>query len=172
MSTMDKKTKQIVIYAIGAVVFVGVIFWGFVGKNSESDSQGFSSSVLAATENSFDFGTISISGGNVSHEFVVINDGTNPVVVEKVYTTCGCTTAILTDASNKEYGPFGMQGHGTSPDTRAEIGPGESLTVRAIFDPAAHGPSGVGLAQRSVYIETNSAKSPKLEFSFQASVTP
>ena len=105
MSTMDKKTKQIVIYAIGAVVFVGVIFWGFVGKNSDSDSQGFSSSVLATTENTFDFGTISINGGNVSHEFVVINDGTNPVVVEKVYTTCGCTTAILTDASNKEYRP-------------------------------------------------------------------
>ena len=45
------------------------------------------------------------------------------------------------------------------------------MMLEAVFDPAAHGPSGVGLAQRYVYLETNSAKSPKLEISFQAMVT-
>jgi len=167
----DMKTKHLAVYVIGGLLLVALIFWGrAAGENDNGDSP-YSASVLVSTETDFDFGTIPMYGGDVVHEFTAINDGTEPIVVGKVYTTCGCTTAILVDASGKEYGEFGMQGHGLPSDTKVEVGPGEPLLVRAIFDPAAHGPSGVGLADRSVYVETNSAKSPKLEFSFKALVT-
>ena len=50
------------------------------------------------------------------------------------------------------------------------IAPGGTVTVRALFDPAAHGPAGVGLASRSIYIKTNSRQTPDLEVRFSALV--
>jgi len=63
-----------------------------------------------------------------------------------------------------------MPGHAGPSKTNITVKPGESVVVETIFDPAAHGPSGVGLAERSVYLESNSQKSPKLELKFSAVV--
>ncbi|HEY4473788.1 MAG: hypothetical protein A3D67_01180 [Candidatus Lloydbacteria bacterium RIFCSPHIGHO2_02_FULL_51_22] len=127
-------------------------------------------SVLTANETDFDFGTIKMSDGKVTHSFEVANVGSAPIMVTSVYTSCMCTTALVTDAGGKESGPFGMPGH-TSPYTEILIGIGETARVVAVFDPAAHGPSGVGLADRSIYLETNSAQTPRVELKFKALVT-
>ena len=64
-----------------------------------------------------------------------------------------------------------MPGHkGLRASADMEVPAGESVKVEVIYDPALHGPSGVGLAQRSVYIETNSKVAPRLELKFQAMV--
>ena len=144
----------------------------FHAANIEPEtSSEYSASAIAVSHTTFDFGTISMKDGNVSHEFELKNEGTEPLTIEKVSTSCMCTTAFLIDSSGKKYGGFGMPGHGTA-RADVEIGPGETLILEAVFDPAAHGPSGVGLAQRFIYLETNSSKSPKLELSFNATVTP
>lgn len=168
---MKKKTIEPIPYIIVAsVIIIGVLLvWGLSG--SDSGSAEYSASALVAAERSFDFQTVSMKDGKVSHEFQVRNNGESPVNVTKVYTSCMCTAAVIIDSSGKRYGIFGMQGHGGSSRVNIEVAPGESVVVEAIFDPAAHGPSGVGLVRRSIYLETNSAKSPKLEFSFQAMVT-
>lgn len=170
---MNKKTKKQIVYSVGIAVFIGIAFLAMSGSNGNGDGVSpYSASTLTASENTFNFGSIPINGGNVTHEFTIRNDGEEPVVIEKVYTSCMCTSALITDKSGEKYGAFGMPGHGTPSGTKIEVGPGESVTVMAIYDPAAHGPSGIGFVDRSIYLETNSAKSPKLELSFQATVTP
>ncbi|MBI5798635.1 MAG: hypothetical protein HZB10_01760, partial [Candidatus Yonathbacteria bacterium] len=87
----------------------------------------------------------------------------------KLFTSCMCTTASIT-ADGKNFGPFGMQGHGFIPPISATIAPNATATVDVTFDPNAHGPAGVGYIQRTVFIE-NSAGDP-LEINFSVTVTP
>ena len=79
--------------------------------------------------------------------------------------------AILRTSSGKELGPYGMPGHGGfAPAINQIVASGEEITVKVIFDPAAHGPAGVGLIERAVYVENNSGK--PVEIQFKAVVTP
>lgn len=163
-----------------AISIVGLTMWitksGFKNVNTASVSSDSEISlkseygILTVEEARFDFGIISMKNGDVSHVFEIKNDGAEPVIIEKIYTSCMCTIAYITDSSGKRYGGFGMPGHGLFSGTNIAVRPGESATVEAIFDPKAHGPSGVGLAERSIYLETNSVKLPKLELSFRATV--
>ncbi len=124
---------------------------------------------LAAEEQSFDFGTISMAKGKVSHAFKVKNTGNEPVPVGKIYTSCMCTQVTMTKGGEK-WGPFGMPGHVSVPSIDQTLAPGEEVELEAIFDPAAHGPAGVGTINRQVFMETNGIKIMQLGFS--ANVTP
>ena len=173
---MDKKTKRIVLWSIiGLLILVGTFMLISANGNNEtkkgSETTTYSASAITSGESNFDFGTISMEDGPVSHNFKVTNDGTEPVQIGKIYTSCACTTAYIIDSSGEKYGKFGMPGHrGLRATADVVVQPGESVEVEAIFDPAFHGPSGVGLIDRSIYLETNSAKSPKLELRFRATV--
>ena len=157
---MNKTTKQIVIW--GAVIlFVAGVVWLAV-RDKDNSAASYSMGMLTASEERFDFGRTPMEGGNVTHQFELKNESEETVTIEKVFTSCMCTTARIYESV------FGMHG---SQQTSIEVGVGESVMVEAIFDPAAHGPAGVGLAQRSIYIETNSSKSPKVELQFEAMVT-
>ena len=167
--------NNLIIYSIGAGLLIILASLLIINKNKSSDSAELTANVSAGfftvTENDWDFGTISMRTGNVSHKFEVKNEGTEPLTINKVYTSCMCTNAKITDGMGKNYGTFGMPGHGGGASrTNVQVGAGESITVEAIFDPAAHGPSGVGLAQRTVYLETNSNKTSSLELNFVATV--
>jgi hypothetical protein len=80
-----------------------------------------------------------------------------------------CTTALLVKGV-KQFGPFGMPGHAPIPAIDQTLAPGERAYVEVVFDPAAHGPAGVGLIERVVTIE-NSAQQP-VQLAFSARVTP
>ena len=170
---MNEKTKNIVHYSIGIVFLAGVMALLYAGGERAGDAGGssYSKSTLSAMADNFDFGTVAMKDGEVTHEFELKNGGGESIVIQKVYTSCMCTTAYVTDSAGEKYGKFGMPGHRVLAKTNIKVDPGESAVLKAVFDPAAHGPNGVGLAQRSIYIETNSAKSPKLEVKFQAMVT-
>ena len=116
---------------------------------------------LKADETLYNFGNISMAAGNVSHIFRVKNLGAEAVTVSKLYTSCMCTTATL-KAGGKSYGPIGMAGHGFVPKINAVVAPGEEITVEAVFDPAAHGPAGVGTIERAVYLEGNPGETLEL----------
>ena len=165
------KPSNIITFAVILLVaIVGVIFVSNGKSNPTPNTQ--SASILSVLENSFDFGTISMKNGDVSKVFAVKNEGSEPVVINKVYTSCMCTVAKITSASGETEGPFGMPGHGGAASKASiEIKAGETVQVEAIFNPAAHGPSGVGLANRTVYLETNSTQTPKVELDFTAIVT-
>lgn len=171
--------KKNILIIIGiAAIFAG-LFWLQLRlyKNvgaSDSPSSGAQAnllpSVLGASELKYDFGSISMANGNVTHKFQINNTALEPVTITKVYTSCMCTTAILI-RNDEQFGPFGMPGHGgPSPRISETMQPGEQAVLEVIFDPNAHGPAGVGRIARSVYIE-NDISEP-LELQFNALVTP
>lgn len=135
----------------------------------EQQSAVINSSVLAIDNNSYDFGTISMAKGEVAYEFKIKNTGTEELKIGKVYTSCMCTTARFIKGDIQK-GPFGMAGHGYIPPVNEMLEPGEEATVKVIFDPAAHGPAGIGPIKRLVYIESDGSVIGELEIS--ASVIP
>ncbi len=124
---------------------------------------------LVAAEPFYDLGTISMAAGKISRVFTITNSGGTPVQVKKIYTSCMCTTATLTTKEGKA-GPFGMPGHAAIPTISHIIAPNEEASVEIVYDPAAHGPAGVGKVRRIIYIETD-VQNPPLELTFEANVT-
>lgn len=161
-----------------AVLVLVLLIWimrpekGGVASGLASTSASLSSEneVLMVEEaNNYDFGRISMAAGKVAHQFKIKNTNNETVTIEKMYTSCMCTTATLT-AGDKVLGPYGMPGHGAIPRIDQLINPNEEVTVEVVFDPAAHGPAGVGRIQRTVTIENNGGE--PVELQFVAMVTP
>lgn len=92
--------------------------------------------VLVADTLTYDLGDV-VNGEVVSHHFFIRNEGSAPLIVETVITTCGCTTASLE--------PMTIQA-------------GESGTVHVTFDSGAHGPNLRGAIVREIFITTNDPK--------------
>ena len=155
------------------VVVAGAAAMSFVPIAPASDSQvkETGSYALVASEPFFDFGTISMSAGKVTHTFNIKNTGKPPTVIDKVNSSCMCTIATLVTQSGSE-GPFGMPGHGTIPRIARSSAPGEEARVDIVFDPAAHGPEGTGKVRRTVYLETGGGPDSASQLTFEATVTP
>ena len=77
-----------------------------------------------------------------------------------------CTTAQLKTAEQSSK-KFGMHQKNSSV---FEVNPGETAELLVEFDPAFHGPSGVGMISRTITMNTNDTKNPTLEFSLTANV--
>lgn len=168
---MKKSSKKIIGTTIAVLAITGALVF-FVGSGKEKEKipveRGEFSS-LKTQENYYDFGSVSMKNGKVPHAFKLKNDGSLPVVISKLYTSCMCTSAsLLTDEG--EVGPFGMQGHGFIPTIDRVVEPGEEFTVNTVFDPAAHGPAGIGRIERVVFLESENGGTFQLGFS--AMVTP
>jgi len=124
---------------------------------------------LAALAATYNFGSISMARGKVSHRYLIRNTGAGPVNIRKIYTSCMCTTAALVKGA-KRSAPFGMPGHGVIPTINEPMKPGEDALIEVVFDPAAHGPAGIGPVNRVVTIENSGG--PALQLLLAANVTP
>lgn len=152
-----------------AVILGGIIWLGNLQKNQNAGGNSAAAGgELVAQEISFDFGAISMAAGDVRHAFKIKNAGAGPAAINKIYTSCMCTAALLKTASG-EWGPFGMPGHGFTPKLNIKLAPGEETELEAVFDPAAHGPAGVGPIERVIYLDTASGM---MELKIKAVVTP
>lgn len=157
--------------AAGVIAFAGIV-WAMRPSSGDSvavPSVSSSAGAISAEEENFDFGTVSMAAGKVSHLFRVKNTSQEAVVIEKMYTSCMCTSAAL-EIAGKAFGPYGMPGHGFVPSIGEAVAPGAEAVVNVVFDPAAHGPAGVGRIQRAIIIENNAGE--PLELGFTALVTP
>ena len=160
-----------IIIGISALMFlvVGALI-AFSLPSAQSENSGASNSALTAPEMSYDFGTVSMAEGMVTKTFAVNNKSTAVITVRKLYTSCMCTSATLV-MGDRRVGPFGMEGHGGPiPTINEEIPANQDVQVEVMFDPAAHGPAGVGPITRNVILETTDGK--KLVFEIKAKVTP
>lgn len=157
------KTNTILIIIIAAVVIGGgiVLFSGDNNRTAEI-KQTMSASALTADRQLHDFGEIDIFSGVVTTTFALTNEGAEDITVSDGTTSCGCTNAELGGIS------FGMH-EKMSKEFIVPAGETKDLTV--IYDPLAHGPNGTGLAQRSVFLKTNSNVTPDLEVRIKAMVT-
>ena len=168
-----KKYQGIILTFLGVILIFGLIWLlQTINKNqgTGSPAAASSNSLLSAEETSFDFGNVSMAKGIVSHAFKIKNTGSEPLTITKLYTSCMCTEATFVK-SDIEKGPFGMPGMGYIPQISQTLAVGEEAEILVTFDPAAHGPAGLGQINRTVYLE-NSGKSNKLELSFSANVAP
>ena len=162
--------KTIIGIATAIFVLGGLIWIARPDSQSSTVLSTRSNGTLIVEEgNNYDFGTISMAAGKVKHQFKIKNTSSEAVNIEKMYTSCMCTTAVLMVGS-KQFGPYGMPGHGAIPKINQSINPNEEVIVEIVFDPAAHGPAGVGRIQRTITIENNTGQTVELQFSVM--VTP
>jgi hypothetical protein len=124
---------------------------------------------LASFKPAVDLGTISMAAGNVPFRYLVKNTGTEALEINRVSTSCMCTSATVVTATERK-GPFGMPGHGRPNATKLRLAPGELADVEVVFDPAAHGPSGLGRIERTVTLE--SVQAAPLELRMVVMVRP
>ena len=124
---------------------------------------------LQARETAFDFGSISMAAGKVTHRFWFKNESPSEVLIRRIYTSCMCTTATFVKGM-KVINSYGMPGHGPLPAVNESLKPGEAAYIDAVFDPAAHGPAGLGPTQRVVTIESD--RGQPVELHFAANVRP
>ena len=170
------KTKTITSTLIIILVFAGLFVWGYYAqKGSKASVQGVgdsnnSVSLLAASETLYDFGAISMKNGDVSKEFTITNPTGADISLKTVVTSCMCTAAFVIKPDGSAKGPFGMVGMGYATPVDEIIKAGESLVVRAVFDPNAHGPAGVGMIDRFITLTDGAGGTINLEI--KALVTP
>ena len=170
---MKEQIKQIsILLGFIVIVVVGLVWFSNNSKNgapTAAINETFNGA-LTLEESKYDFGAVSMAKGKVSKEFALENKSAGDVNIGEVFTSCMCTEAEL-KAGNRTAGPFGMQGHGLARKANLIVKAGETLTVKTIFDPAAHGPAGVGPIERQVAVYTSAGKDP-IVLEFKAVVTP
>ncbi len=161
--------KTIIGSVIAMFVLVGLVWIARPGAGDTSAPSESTEALAVEGERNYDFGSISMAAGKVRYSFRVKNTWGTPVTIGKIYTSCMCTTAIF-KMREKNFGPYGMPGHGALPNINQTINPNEEATVEVVFDPAAHGPAGVGRIERKVILENNTGRPVELQFT--AIVTP
>ncbi|MFN7088529.1 MAG: DUF1573 domain-containing protein [Candidatus Paceibacteria bacterium] len=170
---MKKQSKTNYVFPI--LIITGIIGFAILvlqGKNTPTSNTSASplvTDVLIADEKSYDFGTISMQDGKVSKIFKVKNESQSEILLSKLYTSCMCTEATLIRENGRRYGPYGMPGHGPT-ILGQKLNPGEIFGIEVTFDPAAHGPAGIGQIVREVYLEGTKAR--LLTLRIEANVTP
>lgn len=162
--------KNILIYVIAVIAIIsGVVWFARPSQDSNLDPTAAVVSTLSTAENKYDFGTISMANGNVNKTFTLTNSSSDPVLIEKIYTSCMCTSASLI-LNGQKFGPFGMPGHSLVPKVNKTLGADEGAEIEVVFDPKAHGPAGVGPIERVIFVEEKGRQ--PLELNIKAMVTP
>ena len=171
-------TTKVIVGACAAVLVLGGLIIAAMpqpGSNTPKTVEprptatASSAGALSAPELNFNFGSVSMARGKVTHRYWIRNTGTEPMLIRKMYTSCMCTTAALVKGGRKS-DPYGMPGHGFIPTINEPMSPGEDAIIEVVFDPAAHGPAGIGPVERFVTIENNAGR--PLVLAFAAVITP
>jgi len=134
-----------------AVTLVGM---GACGETRTAPNPDPPEATLKADRPDHDFGVVRIDGGKVETLFSIVNEGPGEVRLLYVSTSCGCTEAVAEFADGSTVGPFSLPVDGQDDSAGRSVSAGESFKVRVVFDPAAHGPSGVGELMREVILAT------------------
>ena len=138
-------------YALFAAALLGT---GTCDNGRESSDSPDPASALEADRSAHDFGRVRIDGGPVETVFDIVNDGASEVRLLAVSTSCGCTKATAEFADGSTVGSFDAPIDGDPADAGRQVSVGEAFQVRVTFDPAAHGPDGVGQLMREVVLAT------------------
>lgn len=162
---MEKKLiAGIVIFTL--IVLVGTVVLA-VKMTTTAQIETNSSAQAKVPEATFDWGKIGIAAGNAEKDFTIENTGSAPLKLFNVKTSCDCTTARLSQGAATSP-VFGMH---TNSNFVMEVPPGQKAVLKVIFDPAYHGPDGVGPITRQITVQTNDPSQGLLTFLLTAVVT-
>lgn len=92
-----------------------------------------------------------VNGDIAGRDVTVHNNGTAPLVVDSVSTSCGCTSATLTPMT---------------------IDPGETGTLHIELDSGAHGPELTGPLVRQVFLASNDPAQPEAQVELTVNILP
>lgn len=87
-----------------ALIFITFVAFGQAPQNAE----------IKVEKSTYDFGDINETDGSVTHVFEFVNTGTQPLVIQRVQASCGCTTPSW---------------------TKEPVAPGKKGTVTATYNP-------------------------------------
>lgn len=111
---------------------------------------------ILLAETSQDLGVVSMSEGIATTEFNLKNEGASDLVIDKLSSSCGCTSASVI-YQGEESPRFYMVGHGyDEPDSnwRLILPAGEQAVVKVYYDPTVH-PDLFGPVTREISIHSN-----------------
>jgi hypothetical protein len=104
---------------------------------------------------SYDFGSIYQGETKpIRHDFVLRNNTNQPVTIDQIKPTCGCTTAILDTVGS---------------DESATVPPGATVTIHVAVDPTLLAPPQV---EKAVWIYENGDISPSMTLLIKGNMTP
>ena len=169
---MANQVKLLIGVAIVVIGLGGALFYAQPKDQDHSNMPAEASGAtldLALDPLKYDFGTISMKNGLVTKSFKVKNTQDRQIDLSTAYTSCMCTTAKIV-IDGQEYGPFSMQGHGAMKMLNQKLRPGQEAELLVTFDPNAHGPSGIGVIERTVSLQ--SEKGDIASVDIKANVTP
>jgi len=175
-----EKNKLLTLFPLVlAIIVIGSLIFVLKAKSSNQPKTVKDDQVSQASEENqgepkleynkeeFKFGTISMKKGNVKHLFPIKNTGSGNLKISKMATSCMCTTAQLIVGEKKS--PL-VQMHDGAAAWTEELKPGQEGQIEVVFDPAAHGPEGVGEIMRVISFESNDPANKKVELHFSANV--
>src|SRR3989338_7668660 len=100
--------NTIIIIATVSIGLLGLMWWGFQNSDNansavatEQEQQAGTESALVASEKLYDFCTISMSKGNVTHTFAVTNPTNKDILVSNLTPSCMCTAAYIVEGNSK-----------------------------------------------------------------------
>lgn len=126
-------------------------------------------SSLTVSPEPFNWGSLKINGGIVQTKFTLKNTSSQALKITKLETSCMCTEASL-KVGDQESPFFGMPGHAGNPGWPAEVAPGGEMILTVKFDPAAHGPEGLGKVDRLARIWFSEPANSYRDIAFTANV--
>lgn len=156
---MTEKRLIILMIFVTILILAGGVFF-LNSTNSPQISTSSLAKAYVADPTSFDWGTIPMNKGDVKKTFTIKNNGKSTLKLYNVKTSCHCTKAYVI-IDTKESPIFGMD---SLSSWVGEVSVGKEAKLTVVFDPAFHGPAGVGPLNRFVSVETNDKASPKLTF--------
>ncbi len=116
----------------------------------------------------FDFGKVPQTKS--SHTFTFMNSGTGDLIINRIWTSCGCTTAkvVINGLSSPE---FGMPGHGGYEGPwEATLRPGEIAELVVYYD--APSMPDIYIGERHVFVDSNDPATPELQFTIMVEEIP
>ena len=146
---MDFKNPKILFFAIFILGIIGIIAYGYLKAIPPADNNKIMPKIEISPV-SYDFGEVQF-GKVVNYNFIVKNSGQTPLEIKRVATSCGCTTAKV---------------------SQRIIEPGQSAELLVIYDTAAmgDGPHGKGQQERIIYVKSNDPNSPQTNVTISAYV--
>jgi hypothetical protein len=126
---------------LGLLFLIAVLGIAFYGYRQAVPPKSGQQPVLTLSEAAFDFGKVKY-GQVLEHTFTVKNEGESILKIDRIATSCGCTTAKI----DKE-----------------EIKPEEKAQLQVVFDTGVMGEAVVkGRQERFVYLKTNDPTKPQV----------
>ena len=143
---MGSKFLFFIIFILG---IIGVVTYGYMKATPGAGSQA-NMPKIEISPASYEFGEIEF-GKIINYTFKIKNSGNETLEIERIATSCGCTTA---EASERK------------------ISPGQEVDLLVIYDTAAmgEGPHGKGNQERIIYIKSNDPNNPQINVTISAYV--